>query len=423
MDAEPDDESPAEGHFSHADADLVRGYLHKIGRVKLLSAAEEATIGRAIEQAQKDLLRALTAIPYSARTLLEMADQVRRKLAPAEGLLLSPDGGAIHSADVRRFLLRIARLRCTLKNGHRSRHGAGHGRTNRPAWTARTSPDLVANAIVEVPIRPSVVERLAADVQQLTRLTGLPPRTSARLVARVAAADERVHEAKRPLIEANLRLVVAIAKRYLGRGLSMLDLIQEGNLGLMKTVDRFQYRRGFKFSTYATWWIRQSITRSISDHGRTVRLPVHVLESLSRLTQAQHHLVKELGRDPTPVELGWQLQMPVRKVRLLLDAARTPYSLEAPVGDGTELGALLEDQNARSPEDVVLDNDLRRQVARALKPLSDKERSILKMRFGIDTDRAHSLEDVGRRFSVTRERIRQIEAKALAKLRQATPAG
>jgi RNA polymerase primary sigma factor len=228
-----------------------------------------------------------------------------------------------------------------------------------------------------------------------------------------------VREEKRILMEANLRLVVSIAKRYMNRGLSFLDLIQEGNLGLMKAVDRFQFRRGFKFSTYATWWIRQAITRAIADHGRTIRLPVHVIESLNRLEKERKALRSERGRDPSPDDLAERLKMPVAKVRLLLDAQKTPYSLEMKIGEdeGTELGDVLRDTTVRSPEDTAIDGDLANEVERALAPLSDREREVLRLRYGLGADREYTLEEIGRRLSVTRERVRQIEGRALQKVR------
>jgi len=216
-------------------------------------------------------------------------------------------------------------------------------------------------------------------------------------------------------------LVVSIAKRYLNRGLSFLDVIQEGNIGLMKAVDRFQFRRGFKFSTYATWWIRQAITRAIADHGRTIRLPVHVIESLNRLEKERKTLRTETGRDPTPDEIADRLKIPVSKVRLLLDAQKTPYSLEMKIGEdeGTELGDILRDRSVRSPEDTALDGDLSNEVERALEPLSEREKEVLRLRYGLGAEREYTLEEIGRHLSVTRERVRQIESRALQKLRAA----
>ena len=214
-------------------------------------------------------------------------------------------------------------------------------------------------------------------------------------MARIAESDRMVREAKCELIEANLRLVVAIAKRYRGRGFSLLDLIQEGNLGLMRAADRFRYRLGFKLSTYATWWIRQAIIRALADHGRTIRLPVHVVESMHRLSRASRPLLNELGRDPTPEELARRLRIPTWKVRLLLESARQPASLDSPVGEDTELRDLVKDERASPPDQPVLSQDLTAQVERVLATLPAREREVLRLRFGIGTDRAHTLEEVG----------------------------
>jgi RNA polymerase primary sigma factor len=265
------------------------------------------------------------------------------------------------------------------------------------------------------PVGPSRTGRSRA----IQRRIGLPRRRFRQLFAEALEHDTAVRRAKQELMEANLRLVVSIAKRYVGRGLSLLDLVQEGNLGLMKGVDRFQYRRGFKFSTYATWWIRQAIQRAVADYGRTIRLPVHAVDALNQLEKTRRVLWAELGREPTVRELADRAEMPVDKVQHLFRARITPYSLDMPIGPGgaeTPLGGLLK-LEAPTPEELTLARDLQSQVGRYLARLSDREREIICLRYGIGTDREHTLEEISRRFSLSRERIRQIEAEAMKKLR------
>jgi RNA polymerase primary sigma factor len=259
--------------------------------------------------------------------------------------------------------------------------------------------------------------RTSKDIRALEREIGLGKKTLQAALRGLEEHDRVVRQAKRELMEANLRLVVSVAKRYLGSELTLLDLVQEGNIGLMKAVDRFQYRRGFKFSTYATWWIRQAITRAIADHSRTIRIPVHMVETLNRISRVNRALVNEMGRDPTPEELAKKTGVPARKVRLILESSRKPLSLETPIGEDSELGDFLEDKSTESPNDNLISQDLTNQVERALGTLSAKEKEILRLRFGIGDEGEHTLEEVGKRFSVTRERIRQIETKALRKLR------
>ena len=266
------------------------------------------------------------------------------------------------------------------------------------------------------------IQRLQRRIAQVEEQSGLTVTEIKEINRRMSMGEARARRAKKEMVEANLRLVISIAKKYTNRGLQFLDLIQEGNIGLMKAVDKFEYRRGYKFSTYATWWIRQAITRSIADQARTIRIPVHMIETINKLNRISRQMLQEMGREPTPEELGERMDMPEDKVRKVLKIAKEPISMETPIGDDEDshLGDFIEDNTIHSPVDAATGQGLQEATKEVLAGLTAREAKVLRMRFGIDMNTDHTLEEVGKQFDVTRERIRQIEAKALRKLRHPT---
>jgi RNA polymerase primary sigma factor len=439
-------EEPRPAPVTEGD-DLVHLYFREIGKTRLLSSEQEVQIGRRIETAEIEARGALTAIPMALGALLEIGDKLRNKHILGGDVILLPEGGEVGGAEIRHLLLafrRVRRLDRQIAQLERWRRNRRRSAVARRALTATIAAkrDAIQRTIAQLPLKQSVIDRVVKEVRnryarmaalaaatgpgagasrkELARLrqeVGLPEAQLRGLLDRIEQSERIARQAKLELMQANLRLVISVAKRYLRSGLSLLDLVQEGNIGLMKAVDRFQYRRGFKFSTYATWWIRQAITRSIANDSRTIRMPVHMVETLYRVSRASRQIADDIGREPTPEEVAVRTGVPAAKLRLIFEASRQPLSLKAPVGQDSELGEFIEDKLVESPTDSLTTHDLGVQVERALGMLSPREEEVLRMRFGLGDSGEHTLEEVGRRFSVTRERIRQIEVKALRKLR------
>ena len=357
---------------------------------------------RRLEKLNEELLTMLQTIRFNNTSIEvlvgELYDQNRR-MVNTEGKLL-----------------RLA-LKCKVKRAPFLENY--FGRELEPRWAAAMARKKETGWTKFTTKHKEEIKTMRGEIGVVIDHIGLPPAEFRDLVLNIQRGERDAARAKKEMVEANLRLVISIAKKYTNRGLQFLDLIQEGNIGLMKAVDKFEYRRGYKFSTYATWWIRQAITRSIADQARTIRIPVHMIETINKLVRTSRQILHEIGREPTPEELSGRLGMPLEKVRKVLKIAKEPISLETPIGDeeDSHLGDFIEDKNAIQPLDAAIQGNLRETTTRVLASLTPREERVLRMRFGIGMNTDHTLEEVGQQFSVTRERIRQIEAKALRKLK------
>jgi RNA polymerase primary sigma factor len=443
-----DDEESAPAGVSDSLGDSERLYFRQLGKVPLLTREQEVEISQRIETAERAVARQLHAFGIAAEAYLDLArrlmddsERLDRVVTDHQNLSreryqknLSATCGkvkALHEETT------IIYRRLSAKNPRGRKKLDADFQTNLQALGQlygrfRFKPDVIEGFCERLDDFAAKIakytRRLHADPENRefqTKLRDLQLRlwhdadgfTEAHSRLRLSLKDAR--SAKREMVEANLRLVVSIAKRYINRGLPFLDLIQEGNMGLMKAVDRFEYRRGYKFSTYATWWIRQAITRSIADQARTIRIPVHMIETIHKLTRVQRQLLQEIGRDPSPEEIAGEIHLPVERVRAVLKMAQHPISLNAPVGDSKDVsvGDFIEDRSAQNPMEEAGLSMLRIKLKAILGTLTEREREVLELRFGLRNNQPRTLEEVGRQFHVTRERIRQIEAKALKKIR------
>ena len=401
--AESDDESEAD---SGPDPEIAKARFTELENAWLNTKAAIEKHGRDSKQAE-EALQALATVFMMFKFTPRLFDIISEMIRGTHDQIRGAE------REVMRYAVRRGRMDRT------QFRTSFPGQESNPAWLdeqiAKTPADQ--RAYLEK-VRPDVLafQQKIADIE---KELGLDVKGIKDIAKRMAVGEAKARRAKKEMVEANLRLVISIAKKYTNRGLQFLDLIQEGNIGMMKAVDKFEYRRGYKFSTYATWWIRQAITRSIADQARTIRIPVHMIETINKINRVSRQLLQEMGREPTPEELGERLEMDEVKVRKVLKIAKEPISMETPIGDDEDshLGDFIEDSNITSPIDAATSEGLKEATREVLENLTEREAKVLKMRFGIDMPTDHTLEEVGKQFDVTRERIRQIEAKALRKLR------
>jgi RNA polymerase primary sigma factor len=454
-----DAEEFLEADLSDRTHDPIRLYLRQMGGVPLLSREAEVEIARRIERGQNRMRRFFARCPVTVSAVLSAASGLRRGEICVRDILQLSDATtdedcAIAAAELLSLcteLLKLQKNAAQLRLRIAAFSGNGRARqarklrwelgraivaSSRIVFGLKLQPCLLRRSVAilrAVVDQARTLEKRIARSQELRRegrdrddvfsafeaQHGAPASELRRSLELIDRADAMAEAARQELIGANLRLVVSIAKHYNNRGLQFLDLIQEGNIGLMKAVEKFEYRRGYKFSTYATWWVRQAITRAIADQARTIRIPVHMIETIHKLVRTSRALVQELGREPTSDELALRLGLPIHKIRRVMRIAQDPVSLETPIGEeeDSHLGDFLVDESAVSPADQIANLNLHEQTAAALKSLSPREEKIIRLRFGLEDGSEHTLEEVGQSFSVTRERIRQIEAKALRKLR------